>query len=122
MWWLRPKVGNGFQQVPRAIDCAQLWGESVKPPDRQGEGDNWRPQAPLCPLDSLISQMQEETGCLDFCLASFRSAGMWPSVMLKEKNWEGVGCLASSLPEGTYLGELGRPWGHPQGSFKAVAQ
>lgn len=33
-----------------------------------------------------------------------------------------MGCLPTSLPEGTYLRELRRLWGHPQSSFKVVPQ
>lgn len=32
------------------------------------------------------------------------------------------GRLPASLTKGTYLEELGRPGGHPQGSFKVVSQ
>lgn len=80
------------------------------------------PPSPHSALQFFISQIEEKTDCLTFCLGSPGSAKHETFCDTQRKglgrSW---GCPPASLPEGIYLGELGRPWGHPQGSFKVVS-
>lgn len=52
-------------------------------PERQGERDNWRPGAPVCPLVPDFTDLRRKRDCLAFCL--------WNRVCKRESRGGGTG-------------------------------